>query len=48
MNDLTLVEIIKPFENLDDVARNKLLVEPTKGFESVEERSVLDVSGSIR
>jgi hypothetical protein len=44
VHDIALVQVVKPLEDLDHVARDKPLVELPKSFQSLPERTVLRVS----
>ena len=44
MHNVTLVEVVQAFENLDDVTGYQLLVKLSKRLESLPERSILGIS----
>lgn len=45
MNNVTLVEVVKPFEYFDNIASNKAFIQFAKSFECLSKRPILCISG---
>jgi len=48
VHDVAGVEVVQPFEDLDDVGGDEPLVEFAEGFECLSEGSVLNIPKAIR